>query len=64
VLRTAGIADGYERLKEFTRGRVIDAAMLAAFIEDLPLPAAEKARLKALTPAAYTGLAAALARQI
>jgi adenylosuccinate lyase len=64
VLRAAGIADGYERLKEFTRGRVIDAAMLAAFIEDLPLPAAEKARLKALTPAAYTGLAAALARQI
>ncbi|HEV3181364.1 MAG TPA: adenylosuccinate lyase [Steroidobacteraceae bacterium] len=64
VLRAAGVPDGYERLKEFTRGRTIDAAMLAAFIDGLPLPAAEKARLRGLRPEAYTGLAAELARRV
>ena len=62
VLRAAGIADGYERLKEFTRGRAIDGPTLAAFIDALPLPAPEKARLRGLRPEAYTGLAAQLAR--
>jgi len=62
VLRAAGIADGYERLKEFTRGRAIDGPTLAAFIDDLPLPAPEKARLRSLRPEGYTGLAAQLAR--
>jgi adenylosuccinate lyase len=64
VLRAAGVPDGYERLKEFTRGRAIDAATLGAFIDALPLPAGEKARLRALTPAQYTGLAAQLARGV
>jgi adenylosuccinate lyase len=64
VLRAAGVPDGYERLKQFTRGRTIDAAMLAAFIDGLPLPAAEKARLRALRPETYTGLAAELARRV
>jgi adenylosuccinate lyase len=64
VLRAAGVPGGYERLKEFTRGRSIDAAALAAFIDTLPLPAADKARLRALKPADYTGLAAQLARRI
>jgi adenylosuccinate lyase len=64
ALRAAGVPDGYERLKEFTRGRAIDAATLAAFIEQLPLPAAEKARLRGLRPADYTGLAAQLAREL
>lgn len=64
VLRAAGVPDGYEKLKAFTRGRAIDARSLAEFIEALPLPAEEKRRLKALTPAAYTGIAARLARGI
>ncbi len=64
VLRAAGVPGGYERLKEFTRGRTIDAATLAAFIDTLPLAAAEKSRLRALKPADYTGLAAQLARRI
>ncbi|HEY1873704.1 MAG TPA: adenylosuccinate lyase [Steroidobacteraceae bacterium] len=64
ALRAAGVPDGYERLKEFTRGRMIDAAMLAAFIDGLPLPAAEKARLRGLRPEGYTGLAAELARRV
>src|SRR5438477_215125 len=64
VLRAAGVPGGYERLKEFTRGRTIDAATLAAFIDTLPLAPAEKTRLRALEPADYTGLAAQLARRI
>jgi hypothetical protein len=36
-----------------------------AFIDSLQeLPPGERERLKALTPAAYTGLAAALARRV
>jgi len=64
VMRCAGVPGGYERLKEFTRGRVIDAQALADFIDTLPLAAAEKSRLKALRPEDYTGLAARLAREI
>ena len=39
-------------------------ARSGTFIDTLPLPAAEKARLKALRPQDYTGLAAQLARDI
>jgi adenylosuccinate lyase len=64
VLRAAGVPDGYERLKTFTRGRAIDAHSLGEFIEALPLPAEQKHRLRALTPADYIGWAAELAREI
>jgi adenylosuccinate lyase len=64
VMRAAGVPNGYERLKEFTRGHVIDAAALAAFIETLPLPANDKARLRGLAPSDYLGLAARLAVQV
>jgi adenylosuccinate lyase len=64
VLRAAGVPEGYEKLKEFTRGRSIDAQSLATFIDSLPLPDSEKSRLKALKPAEYTGIAARLAREV
>jgi adenylosuccinate lyase len=64
VLRAAGVPGGYERLKEHTRGRAIDARALAELIDSLPLAAEEKQRLKALRPLDYTGLAARLAREI
>jgi adenylosuccinate lyase len=64
VLRAVGSPSGYERLKDFTRGRAIDAHSLAAFIDTLPLPEAEKDRLKSLSPQAYIGLAASLARAL
>jgi adenylosuccinate lyase len=63
VLRAAGVPGGYEKLKEFTRGRAIDAATLAAFIDGLPLPPSERQRLRALTPESYLGLAAELAQR-
>jgi len=64
ALRAAGVPNGYELLKDFTRGERVDAAGLSAFVDKLPLPAEERARLKALTPAQYLGLAAVMARAI
>jgi adenylosuccinate lyase len=65
VMRRWGIADPYEQLKALTRGKnSITRETLQAFIRDLSIPESEKARLLALTPATYTGLAAALAQRI
>jgi len=61
VLRAEGIADGYERLKNFSRGQRIDGPMLRELIASLPLSAGARTRLAALTPAEYLGLAADLA---
>ena len=64
VMRKADLANPYERLKEMTRGKKMDAATLKAFIEGLDLPAADKKRLLLLTPAAYVGLAARLVDEL
>jgi adenylosuccinate lyase len=64
VLRAAGVPNGYELLKEFTRGQRIDAAALQAFVSTLPLATAEKTRLAALSPSAYIGLARELAKRV
>ena len=64
ALRAAGVPNGYELLKDFTRGSDVNAEGLASFIDKLPLPAAERARLKALAPQQYLGLAAEMARAI
>ncbi|MGE0874506.1 MAG: adenylosuccinate lyase [Burkholderiales bacterium] len=64
VMRRHGVPDAYEKLKALTRGRRVDRKRLAAFVKSLPIPAAAKKRLLALTPAAYTGLAAGLARRV
>jgi adenylosuccinate lyase len=50
----------YERLKELTRGRRIGQAELVEFVHGLGLPADVEARLAALTPQTYVGLAPAL----
>ena len=64
VMRRYGLPNPYERLKELTRGKAITKEAIAAFIDTLELPAAEKTRLKAMTPGSYTGQAAQLARRI
>jgi adenylosuccinate lyase len=63
VLRAAGVANGYELLKDFTRGQNVDAAALRTFVATLPLPEADRNRLAALSPPQYLGLAASLARR-
>jgi len=57
---TAGrsaIADPYALLKELTRGKRVGADDLRAFVEKLDIGDEAKARLLALTPATYVGLA-------
>ncbi|GAB3595495.1 adenylosuccinate lyase [Angustibacter peucedani] len=57
---TPGMDEPYERLKELTRGRRVDGEAMRAFIATLGLPDDVAARLAAMTPASYTGLASAL----
>lgn len=64
VMRRYGLPNPYERLKELTRGKAITRDAIAAFIDTLELPEAERARLKAMTPGSYTGAAAALAKRL
>ncbi len=64
VMRRYGIEKPYEKLKELTRGKRIDQAGFAAFIDTLELPAEVKDELKALTPATYIGNASEQARKL
>src|SRR5258707_9647597 len=65
VMRRYGIANPYEQLKALTRGKTgMTRESLHAFIDALALPSDAKARLKALSPATYTGLAAELAKRV
>ncbi len=63
VMRRYGVPEPYEKLKALTRGRGISREDLARFVETLAIPEDAKARLRALTPARYTGHAGALARK-
>lgn len=55
VMRRYGIEKPYEKLKELTRGKRVDAQGMQKFIDSLELPESEKDRLKKLTPANYIG---------
>ena len=57
VMRRYGIEKPYEKLKELTRGKRVDAQGMQQFIDSLALPEHEKTRLKQLTPANYIGFA-------
>ncbi|MWP50336.1 MULTISPECIES: adenylosuccinate lyase [unclassified Gilliamella] len=57
VMRRYGIEKPYEKLKELTRGKRVDAKGMQEFIDSLDLPESEKTRLKQLTPANYIGYA-------
>ncbi|HHL2562009.1 TPA: adenylosuccinate lyase [Yersinia enterocolitica] len=64
VMRRYGIEKPYEKLKELTRGKRVDAAGMQAFIDSLALPEAEKTRLKAMTPANYIGRATTMVDEL
>ena len=64
VMRRHGLPEPYEQLKALTRGKGITRDSLRQFIAGLALPEDAKARLLALTPATYIGLAESLARRI
>jgi len=64
VMRRYDVPNAYEQLKELTRGQSINKQIIHNFIDGLELPTEDKARLKALTPANYTGYAEQLANDI
>lgn len=64
VMRRHGLPNPYEQLKALTRGKAITRESMAAFIDGLALPPGEADRLKAMSPARYTGLAAELAKKV
>ncbi len=64
VMRRYGIEKPYEKLKELTRGKTITREALETFVDGLAIPDDAKTRLKALTPAGYTGNAAEQARKV
>ena len=57
ILRAAGVTDAYESLKSLTRGKNITEADFRAWIEALTIDKSVKARLRALSPLSYIGLA-------
>jgi adenylosuccinate lyase len=64
VMRAHRVPDSYDKLKELTRGKGgITRDDLHAFLRTLPIPEEARARLLALTPATYVGLAPRLARE-
>ena len=64
VMRRYGLPQPYEQLKALTRGKGITQEALQEFISGLALPAEVKARLLALTPRSYIGMAQTLAKNV
>jgi adenylosuccinate lyase len=58
------ISDPYALLKDLTRGRRVGGPELAEFVNGLDIGDDAKRRLRALTPATYTGLASALVDEL
>jgi len=63
VMRRYGIDDPYETLKALTRGRPVDRDTFRALIDEIAIPDEARARLRALTPDTYLGVATVLARR-
>jgi adenylosuccinate lyase len=67
VMRRYGVAEPYEKLKAFTRGRAVSKEAMAEFVASLAdegVPEDARAALGAMTPAGYVGNAAAQAKAL
>ena len=64
VMRRYGVPEPYEKLKELTRGTVVDRELMQQFIRSLEIPDDAKKGLLELTPSSYTGLAESLAKKL
>ncbi|WP_408622483.1 adenylosuccinate lyase [Kineosporia rhizophila] len=64
VMRVHGLEQPYERLKELTRGRKVDAEVMREFVAGLGLPDDVAKRLMDLTPGSYVGLASRLVDEL
>jgi len=65
-MRRYDVPEPYEKLKELTRGKRVDAEGMYAFVESLrgSIPDEEVERLFQLTPSTYVGMAPELAKRI
>jgi len=63
-MRRYGVQGAYEKLKEVTRGKSVTPEALHGLIRSLDIPAEERERLLAMTPASYVGKATELARRV
>jgi adenylosuccinate lyase len=64
VMRRYGLPQPYEQLKALTRGKGITEQALREFIGGLALPSEVRARMLAMTPRSYIGLAQSLAKTV
>ena len=64
VMRRFGLPQPYEQLKKFTRGEPMTRELMQGFIAKLEIPEADRQRLLSMSPASYTGMAAALAKRV
>jgi len=64
ILRVEGVENPYELLKTLTRGQALSMEDLQAWIDDLDIADAVKARLKTLKPAEYIGLAESICENV
>ncbi len=64
IFRKHLIKDGYEVMKELSRGKKINKEDLHNLIDKIDIPLEEKKTLKNLTPSSYIGIANTLAKQL
>jgi len=64
VMRRYGLPEPYEQLKRLTRGQKLGRDAIRAFVQELPLPDADKQRLLEMTPASYVGNAGEQAKAL
>ena len=64
VIRKNKISNGYEMMKNLSRGKEITKEDLTTFINEMNVPADDKKRLLDLTPKSYIGLASKLAKNL
>lgn len=64
VMRRAGLANPYERLKELTRGHAMTKESIRDFIGGLEINDADKKRLLEMTPSSYVGIAEQIGRSV
>ena len=64
VMRSHGIDDAYEQLKDFSRGKEVSREILHDFLDKTALPKSKIKELKRLTPQSYIGLAPILGKNV
>ncbi|MDT0594009.1 adenylosuccinate lyase [Glaciecola petra] len=64
VMRRYGIEKPYEKLKDLTRGKKVNASVMGEFVDALDIPEQAKAELKKLSPEQYIGDAIRLVDQL